>query len=39
MWVTNNSFMDFGTYDPLSGVDYWGGGVILLQQQLRIRYQ
>lgn len=27
--VTNNSFMDFGTYDPLSGVDYWGGGVIL----------
>ncbi|MBK8490832.1 MAG: right-handed parallel beta-helix repeat-containing protein [Saprospirales bacterium] len=31
--VSNNKFQDFGTYDATSGVDYWGGGVLLYNSQ------
>ncbi|MBK6929495.1 MAG: T9SS type A sorting domain-containing protein [Saprospirales bacterium] len=27
--ISNNKFMDLGTYDAGSGISYWGGGVLL----------
>ncbi len=31
--ITDNRFQDFGTYDSGSGVDFWGGGVLLYNNQ------
>ncbi len=31
--INNNKFQNFGTYDATSGVDYWGGGVLLYNNQ------
>jgi VCBS repeat-containing protein len=31
--IANNKFQDFGTYDATSGIDYWGGGVLLYNNQ------
>jgi hypothetical protein len=31
--ISNNRFTDFGTYDAGSGIDYWGGGVLLYNNQ------
>ncbi|MBK9357830.1 MAG: right-handed parallel beta-helix repeat-containing protein [Bacteroidales bacterium] len=31
--VADNKFQDFGTYDSGSGVDFWGGGVLLYNNQ------
>ncbi|MDO8970199.1 MAG: SprB repeat-containing protein, partial [Saprospiraceae bacterium] len=31
--IANNKFQDFGTYDPGSTIEYWGGGVLLYNNQ------
>ncbi|MBL7772756.1 MAG: right-handed parallel beta-helix repeat-containing protein, partial [Chitinophagaceae bacterium] len=31
--VSNNKILDLGTYDAGSGIDYWGGGIILYNNQ------
>ncbi|MBK6859733.1 MAG: HYR domain-containing protein [Saprospiraceae bacterium] len=31
--IANNKFQDFGTYDAGSGIEYWGGGVLLYNNQ------
>ncbi|MBK7094708.1 MAG: HYR domain-containing protein [Saprospiraceae bacterium] len=31
--ISNNKIMDMGTYDPASGIDFWGGGVLLYNNQ------
>ena len=31
--IANNKFQDFGTYDAASGIAYWGGGVLLYNNQ------
>ena len=31
--ISHNKFQDFGTYDATSGVDRWGGGVLLYDNQ------
>jgi hypothetical protein len=31
--IANNKMMDFGTYDAGSGVSFWGGGVLLYNNQ------
>ncbi|MFZ2898092.1 MAG: right-handed parallel beta-helix repeat-containing protein [Saprospiraceae bacterium] len=31
--ISNNKFQDFGTYDAGSGVAFWGGGVLLYNNQ------
>lgn len=31
--VANNKIQDLGTYDPLSTIDFWGGGVLLYNNQ------
>ncbi|RMG55712.1 MAG: hypothetical protein D6722_27510, partial [Bacteroidetes bacterium] len=31
--VDDNRFADLGTYDAASGIDYWGGGVLLYNDQ------
>lgn len=31
--ISDNKFQDFGTYDNASGVAYWGGGVLLYNNQ------
>ena len=31
--ISNNKFRDLGTYDAGSGIDYWGGGVLLYNNQ------
>ncbi|MBK8954457.1 MAG: HYR domain-containing protein [Saprospiraceae bacterium] len=31
--ISNNKFQDFGTYDATSGIDYWGGGVLIYNNQ------
>ena len=31
--ITDNKFQDFGTYDSGSGADFWGGGVLLYNNQ------
>ncbi|MBK9109243.1 MAG: HYR domain-containing protein [Saprospiraceae bacterium] len=31
--ISQNKFQDFGTYDASSGIDFWGGGVLLYNNQ------
>jgi nitrous oxidase accessory protein NosD len=31
--IANNKIQDLGTYDAGSGIDYWGGGVLLYNNQ------
>ena len=31
--ISNNLFQDMGTYDAGSGIDFWGGGVLLYNNQ------
>jgi hypothetical protein len=31
--ISNNKFQDLGTYDATSGIDYWGGGVLVYNNQ------
>ncbi len=31
--ISNNKIMDLGTYDAGSGIDFWGGGVLLYNNQ------
>ena len=31
--ISNNKFQDLGTYDVGSGIDFWGGGVLLYNNQ------
>ncbi len=31
--VSNNKFTDLGTYDPLSGINLWGGAVLVYNNQ------
>ncbi len=31
--VSNNKILDLGTYDPTSGISFWGGGVLLYNNQ------
>ncbi|MBK9321067.1 MAG: T9SS type A sorting domain-containing protein [Bacteroidetes bacterium] len=31
--ITNNKIQNLGTYDIASGIDYWGGGVLLYNNQ------
>ncbi|MBK6698525.1 MAG: HYR domain-containing protein [Saprospiraceae bacterium] len=31
--ISNNKIQDLGTYDPTSGIDFWGGGVLLYNNQ------
>ncbi len=31
--VSNNKIQDLGTYDPTSGIAFWGGGVLLYNNQ------
>ena len=31
--ISNNKIQDLGTYDPASGIDFWGGGVLLYNNQ------
>lgn len=31
--ISNNKFQDFGTYDAGSGIAFWGGGVLLYNNQ------
>ncbi len=31
--IANNKMMDFGTYDAGSGISFWGGGVLLYNNQ------
>ncbi|MBK7408005.1 MAG: right-handed parallel beta-helix repeat-containing protein [Saprospirales bacterium] len=31
--ISNNKFQNFGTYDATSGISFWGGGVLLYNNQ------